>query len=346
MTTYLWEKNDGGGWVPFDGTPTAANPSEDFDEGTWSVRLTADGVTKTRNDYVAVTAAPSYIGPLDLVPGALVAYSLRALSSAWLGQNVARLRRSSDNAELDFAADVVTGDFPSAAAIAWRDAVGAADAFVVTRYDQSGNGKNETQATAIRQPLWVPSATNGKPVIDYNHDGAFRRISTSADVDYTDSLTTIFVGKFDDAARSSNMCGFRDGGGDHGFQVSNNVSDQSGEGSAFLGSFIFASGGGEMAICGTTVSHEATIGAYFVVGMTVSGSEDGKVRLNGTLQTVANSRTSVTPFSEVFTSGDANPSAVAEMDGTEAESLLYGSVLSDANILSINQEQMTYYGIS
>jgi len=29
-TSWFWEKNDGSGWVPFEGTPTAQNPTEDF----------------------------------------------------------------------------------------------------------------------------------------------------------------------------------------------------------------------------------------------------------------------------------------------------------------------------
>lgn len=40
-TSWAWEKNNGSGWVPFAGTPTAQNPVEVFAAGTWSVRLTA-----------------------------------------------------------------------------------------------------------------------------------------------------------------------------------------------------------------------------------------------------------------------------------------------------------------
>jgi PKD repeat protein len=57
-TTWLWEKNDGGGWVDFDGDPTVQDPVEIFGIGTWDVRLTAcnlDGCdTKTQTDYVTV----------------------------------------------------------------------------------------------------------------------------------------------------------------------------------------------------------------------------------------------------------------------------------------------------
>lgn len=58
-TSWLWERNDGGGWASFS---TDQNPANvEFTEGTWSVRLTAtnaggsDGETKT--DYITVGPA-------------------------------------------------------------------------------------------------------------------------------------------------------------------------------------------------------------------------------------------------------------------------------------------------
>lgn len=58
-TSWHWEKNDGGGWVDFDGTPTAQNPDETFAAGTWSVRLTATNAfgsdTHTETNYIVST---------------------------------------------------------------------------------------------------------------------------------------------------------------------------------------------------------------------------------------------------------------------------------------------------
>jgi PKD repeat protein len=57
---WSWEKNDGSGWVPFAGTPTAQNPTESFAAGTWSVRVTATNAggsdTKTRAAYVLTSS--------------------------------------------------------------------------------------------------------------------------------------------------------------------------------------------------------------------------------------------------------------------------------------------------
>lgn len=59
-STWAWEKNDGGGWVPFAGTPTVQNPTETFVTGTWDVRLTATNESgsgsSTMNNIIVVSA--------------------------------------------------------------------------------------------------------------------------------------------------------------------------------------------------------------------------------------------------------------------------------------------------
>lgn len=83
--------------------------------------------------------------PFDTLPAAFSAVGFCKLYAAYSGPLI-RLRRASDNAEQDF----------SAAANGWVDPVAVAawaggDAFVVTRYDQTGNGRHVTQATAANQ---------------------------------------------------------------------------------------------------------------------------------------------------------------------------------------------------
>jgi hypothetical protein len=106
---------------------------------------------------------------LDRYTGAAAAYSLRSLSKSTT--NVVKVRRSSDDAELDFTASQVSdGTLAN-----W---VGATeDGFVTTWYDQSGNTNNATQATAASQPKIVSSGTlvteNGKAAVlfDGTDDG-------------------------------------------------------------------------------------------------------------------------------------------------------------------------------
>lgn len=175
--------------------------------------------------WVNGEAASAYTGPLDLVPGAVVAYSVRALSAAWLGGNLFRLRRDSDDAEVTYTADAVTGEAPVATINTW---IGAAfnktgavvdttdtivvtnatgiktyqpvsganipagtivldvtgttvtisqpatgtdpaqtvtftpQAYVVTWFDQSGNSKDATKATASLQTPFALNQINGK----------------------------------------------------------------------------------------------------------------------------------------------------------------------------------------
>lgn len=90
-------------------------------------------------------AAPSYL--LDQYPGAAAAYSTRRLSSTYAGSAI-RVRRSSDDAEADIGF-TSTGDLDTAALLAH---VGASDGFVRTLYDQSGNGRDREQPTAVAQP--------------------------------------------------------------------------------------------------------------------------------------------------------------------------------------------------
>ena len=105
---------------------------------------------------------------LDQYPSASVAYSLRELSTAFVGQPVVRVRRSDNNAEQDFTATEITDG-------TLETFVGAGnDGFVTTWYDQSGGGNNAVQATASKQPQLVNSGVvifnNGKPSCVFNLD--------------------------------------------------------------------------------------------------------------------------------------------------------------------------------
>ena len=118
---------------------------------------------------------------LDIYSGAAAAYSLRQLQSG--SYPVVRVRRSSDNTESDFTATEVS----DGTLAAW---VGAGnDGFVRTWYDQSGNGRNATQATTGNQPQIVSSGSlltdNSKPCVQFNGS------STSLDAD---GVASVFSG--------------------------------------------------------------------------------------------------------------------------------------------------------
>jgi hypothetical protein len=75
------------------------------------------------------------------------------------------VRRSSDNAEADIGFTAI-GDLDTASLLAH---VGSGDGFVVTRYDQSGNGRDATQTTPEGQLRIVSNGVlqtqNGRPTV-------------------------------------------------------------------------------------------------------------------------------------------------------------------------------------
>ena len=136
-----------------------------------------------------ITPRPKTL-PLDIA-GAVAAYSLRALASAYTG-NVARVRRSSDNTEQDFtAAQVTDGTLTTFC--------GAGNGFVRTWYDQSGNGYHMVQTTTTAQPLVVASGTlqtlSAKPTLVFDGTNDLMNQPTGANwqsiscvVNYTKNL--------------------------------------------------------------------------------------------------------------------------------------------------------------
>jgi hypothetical protein len=103
---------------------------------------------------------------LDLFPNASVAYSLRKLRTAYSGSAI-RVRRSSDNTEQDIG--FVGNNLDTASLLSF---CGAGDGFVTAWYDQSGNARNATQATAGSQPRIVNGGVvdlqNSKPVLNFD----------------------------------------------------------------------------------------------------------------------------------------------------------------------------------
>lgn len=112
---------------------------------------------------------------LDTITGAGVAYSVRKLRTAYSGASM-RVRRSSDNAEMDvsFASD----EMDTASMLTWS---GSDSVFVTTWYDQSGNALDAVMATAGSQPMianaGVLEVQNTKPAPRF--DGTDDRLATA-----------------------------------------------------------------------------------------------------------------------------------------------------------------------
>jgi hypothetical protein len=126
----------------------------------------------------------SFTGLLDTYTGAAAAYSLRLLRSAYTGSAI-RVRRavgSPSEKDIGFVNNQLdVADLQSFCS--------GTNGFVTKWYDQSGNGYDATQTTAINQPQIVSSGSviteNGKPSIQF--DGSDDSLDSN-------TLSTLFSG--------------------------------------------------------------------------------------------------------------------------------------------------------
>jgi hypothetical protein len=122
-----------------------------------------------------------FTGPLDAFTTPFAAWSLyRRLLSSWTGALI-KLRRSSGG-ESDFGFDVGTNLLDTAAITTWA---GGATLYLVTEYDQTGNGRHRTQGTAGTQPTFT--LTGGPASGIPRMDGAdlAKYVETAGGIAYT-----------------------------------------------------------------------------------------------------------------------------------------------------------------
>ena len=106
-----------------------------------------------------------FVGLLDEYPNAAAAYSLRELSTAFVGQPVIRVARSSDFSEQDFTATEITDG-------TLTTFTGANEGYVAKWYDQSGNNIDAYQPSTGEMTTivinGVLNTVNGQPCIFAN----------------------------------------------------------------------------------------------------------------------------------------------------------------------------------
>lgn len=123
--------------------------------------------------------------PVDLVSGATGAWGYRLLSSIYTGP-ILQIRRTNDDATLDIGAVGPILDFA-----ALESFVGLADGRVATLYDQTGNGRDQVQATFPTQPRYINAGEyfpliGNYPVADY----ATTHVLESTGIDLSTFITT------------------------------------------------------------------------------------------------------------------------------------------------------------
>jgi len=114
----------------------------------------------------------------------IVAYSIRKLSNSYTGPCI-RVRRSSDNTELDIGFDKY-GELDESSLLGFLN---NSDGFISVWYDQSGRSRNISQSTTTQQPRIASSGVivkeKGKPII--NFDGV-------DDLLFNNSIASQFIG--------------------------------------------------------------------------------------------------------------------------------------------------------
>jgi hypothetical protein len=134
-----------------------------------------------------------FVGLLDLYPSAAAAYSLRKLRSAYTGSAIEVRRTNNDVADIGFTS---TGELDTTALLAFTGTGALDNGFVTKWYDQSGNGYNVTQTTALNQPQIVSAGSvvleNGKPSIEFDGINHFLSNATTLTLPSNVSIFTIF----------------------------------------------------------------------------------------------------------------------------------------------------------
>jgi len=284
--------------------------------GTYDVYVLATDGTLEVYGTVGVVAASGYV--LDLItPQPVWAASLRRLRSGYTG-DAAIVRRSSDNAVLSIG--FVGENMDTAALTAF---VGVGNGFTATLYNQMSTGNNANQSTAGNQPTQVLSGTiqllGGKPTLVFN--GTSNQMSMASDVTFAHGFVV--------ARKSSNtnVLQYLLGGTGQGLNFGGTLSP------TFANISVVTSGGNLTSTVNNTNKHQVS----FKMG--VAGA--GRLRVDGTTQ--ATGTTSATMVISIIGTRPDVPSFYHI--GDFSESILYTSVLSDANELIIENNQRTFYSI-
>jgi Concanavalin A-like lectin/glucanases superfamily len=278
--------------------------------------------------YLPIVA---YVGPGDIVSGALGWWGLRAYKNSLIGTKAIRLRRNGDNAESDF--NTVAGGGLDLAGIATFIAGGGSNAQFVSRlYDQSGNGNDMTQSTAANQPNFGLNIIGSLPGVFYTFSAATILNSTLA-IGNSLPLSWFAVSNPSNfgvnGTRGGPLFGYSSNTG--GYELRWYVGTTPANALDFLQQSVADLGNSATTRTASTwyttdVTYDGTTANFYV-----NGASDGTV-------TITNSASSA-PVSI----GGANATAEG-LDGYLNESGIWGSVINSANNTALGLNARNYWG--
>jgi hypothetical protein len=269
--------------------------------------------------------------PLDLVTGATGAWSLRKLAAAYAGPCL-KVRRSSDNTTLDIGFSGYVLDFPALSAF-----VGANSGFIDTWYDQSGNSRNVSNATAGTQPQLLSSGAyfvdlGNYPALEFTGSFLLNSAVNMSTFITTTNGTVFSVFLADSGGTGSGGVGrkvWAQVGENASFAVDTTPNLQS---SVFTSSYLIAA-------VGISLSTP-------YVGVWRHDSSDTTLKVYANSQTAGNSITAGTSASLAAALRMGNSSGGPGHDGRLTEIICYTTALSGTDLNSVGGACASPFGIS
>ena len=291
--------------------------------------------------YSEGLGATSYL--LDLYQNASAAYSMRRLRDAYTGSCI-KVRRSSDNTEQDINFD--TNGYLDENAL--TSFCSGTNGFVTTWYDQSGNGRNAIQTTAVSQPQIVSSGSvileNAKPCLKFDgSDDTLRMTGTMPLIERSFS----FVGKQNVTQPDAGIISFRPIGGSNDFRSSD--------------TFVFSTTNNTVTPKRAYTIEGSTSGSYslqkngtgtdilqYGLYMETKTSGEGKLYENGVLQVTDSSFTEfASQNTQAFNLGarNFNNTTIQNYFNGQFQEFIYWSVNNISNRTGIETNINNFYSI-
>jgi len=263
---------------------------------------------------------------LDTYSGAIAAYSVRRLKQFYTGSCM-KVRRASDDVELDIGFDS-NGDLDTAAIASH---CGSANGYVVTWYDQSGNGRDATASSDALEPMiynGTAVVTGGtKPALDAaNTEGTYGSLDITIPVSWQSQPFSTFVVKNGNATSSAQAFWWSASGGGPFFDEFHS--------SHSLGPSVRLR-------CGTNLFHSAVQPAYALYSTLADGT-GSLIRTNGSQ--VATGDAGNSSLSSPLALFSRPGSSEGAYKGKLQEVVFYGSDES-ANFSGIESNINTYYSV-
>jgi hypothetical protein len=272
-----------------------------------------------------------FVGLLDVYSGAAAAYSLRKLRTAYTGSAIRVRRTNLDEADIGFTS---SGELDTTALLAFTGTGALDNGFVTTWYDQSGNSRNATQATALNQPQIVSSGSvivqNGKPTVDFKDNTDILSFSGTTSTSINNTMVT--VQKF-----NTPLTGYRTifAIGTSSATISVPIYAHIGWGVSPFQRAIYKNGT-DQSLNGNYTSNQE-------LWSSKSQSNLRKFYLNNNNQSITNSTTNITSNLSLIVIG--NDSFFSALLGNTQECIFWNSTKSDSDLSGINTNINDFYSI-